>query len=250
MMYFLKFIYQAFFLPPGIFIFTFLGIGLWFRYKKERCWKLIVVLTCIFYLFTTNFTARLLLMPLEQRYEPPKQPGGDIIVMLGAGAHADVPNVNGVGQISGYGANRLLTCVQLYHQLDVPILVSGGQVFQGSGNEAEIAKTTLLGLGIPANKILVEKESLNTTQNAQYTARILESRGFTRPILVTSAFHMARAIGQFAKVRVAVIPYPSDYQTNRRLFLTVFDFIPSADAAEKISLAVKEYIGLLAVRWY
>lgn len=242
--------YQAFLLPPGIFIFTLLGIGLWLWHKKEPGWRLVIVATCIFYLFTTNFMASLLLRPLEQRYIPPAQPAGDVIVVLGAGALADVPNVNGTGQVSDYAANRLLTCLQLYHRLGVPIIVSGGKVFQSSGNEAEISRTTLVGAGVPADKILMEKESLNTTQNAQYIARILKSRGFTRPILVTSAFHMPRAVAQFEKVQVAVTPYPADYQSNRRLYLTIFDFIPSADALDKISLAWKEYLGLLAVRWY
>jgi len=48
--------------------------------------------------------------------------------MLGGGAFADTPNVNGKGHLSSIAANRLLTCVQLYYKLDVPIIISGGQI--------------------------------------------------------------------------------------------------------------------------
>jgi len=43
---------------------------------------------------------------------------------------------------------------------------------------------------------------------------IVDKHGFNKPILVTSAFHMKRAVKQFEKNEVNVIPYPTDYQTN------------------------------------
>jgi len=59
--------------------------------------------------------------------------------MLGGGAFADTPNVNGKGHLSSIAANRLLTCVQLYYKLDVPIIISGGQIPGHTTSEGEIA---------------------------------------------------------------------------------------------------------------
>lgn len=187
---------------------------------------------------------------LESRYQPPPAASGDIIVMLGGGATADTPNVHGKGHLTGFAANRLLTAAQLYHSTGVPVLISGGQVFANSGKEAEIARHILLGLGIPDNKIIVEGKSLNTTDNARYTQELLTERGFSSPILVTSAFHMERAVGQFAKFGVAVLPYPTDYQTNTRFLFEWHQLWPRADAFYNTQLAVKEYLGLMAIRWF
>ncbi|XEQ93841.1 hypothetical protein SCACP_27380 [Sporomusa carbonis] len=187
---------------------------------------------------------------LESRHRPPQAVSGDVIVVLGGGATADTPNVHGQGHLTGFAANRLLTAVQLQRLINVPIIVSGGQVFASSGKEAEIARHILLGLGVPDDKIIVEGQSLNTTDNAKFTKEILDERGFTRPILVTSAFHMERAVRQFAKFGTAVTPYPTDYQTNTRLIFEWNQLWPRADAFYNTQLAVKEYLGLMAVRWF
>lgn len=99
----------------------------------------------MFYLSTTAFFSGILIHSLEDKYRPPAQVKGDVIVMLGGGATLDTPNVSGKGNLSGCAANRLLTCLQLYHALRTPLILSGGRVYQTTGCEAEIAGTILLG---------------------------------------------------------------------------------------------------------
>jgi len=89
-----------------------------------------------------------------------------------------------------------------------------------------------------------------TFQNAEYSKKLLDTHGFSRPVLVTSAFHMPRAVIQFQKVGVAVTPWPTDYQTNVHSKLTWFDFVPASGALTNIALSTKEYLGLAAVKWY
>ena len=88
------------------------------------------------------------------------------------------------------------------------------QVYEDTGAEAKIAKRMLVSLGVPENMILVETKSINTTQNAKFSAEILREQGFSRPILVTSAFHMKRAVLNFEKQDITVTPYPADYQVT------------------------------------
>jgi len=187
---------------------------------------------------------------LESRYQPPAMVSGDVIIMLGGGATADTPNVHGKGHLMGSAANRLLTAAQLYHITGAPIIISGGQVFANTGKEAEIARHILLGLGIPDEKIIVEGQSLNTTDNAKFSKQIVVERDFTRPILVTSAFHMVRSVGQFSKYNMTVLPYPTDYQTNTHFIFEWHQLWPRADAFYNSQLAIKEYLGLLAIRWF
>ena len=87
-------------------------------------------------------------------------------------------------------------------------------MFEDSGSEAETARRNLLGLGVPDQDIILETESRTTGENAKYTALFLKERGFKRPLLVTSAYHMQRSVLNFEKYGVPVTPFPAGYRTN------------------------------------
>ena len=129
----------------------------------------------VHYLLVIPITGQLLLHPLEQKYRVPSQLNGDVLVWLGGGATLDTQDIDGQGHLSGAASSRLLTTVQLYERTKLPIILSGGQVFQDSGNEARIAKRMLISLGVNPNDIYIEDKSLNTEQNAKFTANLLES---------------------------------------------------------------------------
>jgi len=250
LVYFIKFLYSTFLFPPGIFIVALLVAGFYLYNRQRGLAKIVFLITAIFYLSTISFVSDPLIRSLESRYQPPQSVQGDVIVMLGGGATLDTPNVSGSGHLSGFAANRLLTCAQLYHKLHVPILVSGGKVLETTGSEADIAKVILMGLGVPADSIIPENQSLNTTENAKFTKALLEQHGFSRPILVTSAFHMERSVMQFGKVHVDVTPYPTDYQTNVQMKFQPHQVWPSANALMNLAIALKEYVGILVIQWY
>lgn len=251
MLVLIKFLYITFLLPPGSFIVALATCCIWlYRRRQHRVGNVLTVITALLYLVSIPLVGDGLLRSLESRYQPPAEVSGDVIVMLGGGATADTPNVHGKGHLMGSAANRLLTAAQLYHSTGAPVIISGGQVFDNTGKEAEIARHILLGLGIPEEKIIVEGQSLNTTDNAKYTQKILAERAFASPILVTSAFHMERSVGQFAKYNMTVLPYPTDYQTNTRFIFEWHQLWPRADAFYNSQLAIKEYLGLMAIRWF
>ena len=251
MLYVLKVVYQTFFLPPGLFIILFLILAGWlWRRRQRRHATALLTLTLLLYLCSIPFVSAPLVRSLESCHTPPAAVSGDVIIVLGGGATLDTPNLSGQGHLGGHAASRLLTAVQLHHRFQLPIIVSGGQVFAHTGTEADITRRILLDLGVPDSIILVENLSRNTTENAQLSKKIMEQRGLRHPILVTSAFHMPRSVLQFAKAGVDVIPYPSDYQVNVIGSITFFDFVPDAGALSHVSLAFKEYIGLAVVRWY
>jgi uncharacterized SAM-binding protein YcdF (DUF218 family) len=170
--------------------------------------------------------------------------------MLGGGATLDTPNLDGKGHLAGPAANRLLTCLQLYKKLKLPLLLSGGQVTKTTGVEAKITRMILLETGFPANRVIIENKSRNTTENARFTKKLLDKYHYRRPILVTSAFHMPRAVKQFQKAKITVLPCPTDYRTRPSYHFEWAGLIPSSGALEETSLALKEYLGLLVAKWY
>lgn len=202
------------------------------------------------YLSSIPFVSDRIIHTMEKKYTPPAEARGDVIIMLGGGATSDTPGVNGPGHLSGYAANRLLTCAQLYRKLEVPIIISGGSVEGVTGSDAVVGRRILIGLGVPEDKIITESESRNTTENANLTKDVLNRYSFKSPILVTSAFHMHRSVIQFEKMNIDVVPYPTDYQTNLKTHFILNDLVPNAEALSKINLTVKEYLGILVSKWY
>lgn len=190
------------------------------------------IFTLIFYLLCTSLVADRTMGWLEGKFQisPEKLVKGDVIVMLGGGAIRDSQDVDGEGTLCASPANRLLTAVRLQKILNVPILLSGGQVYSDSGSEATISGRILQSLGVPEDKILLETKSVNTTQNAIFSAEILREKNFQRPIIVTSAFHMNRAVLNFSRQDFEVIPFPTDFLVPRNPSFHYTKLRPQAEA--------------------
>jgi len=244
LLYVIKFLY-SFVLPPGLFIILLLAMSIWLWRRQLRQALILLVMTILLYLSTTSLVSDTLIGSLEQRYAPPASIQGDVIVVLGGGATQGTPDIDGQGNLSGAAGNRLITAVRLYRQTGLPIIFSGGQVFADSGNEADIARRQLIGMGIPAKDILAENQSLNTEQNAVNTAALLQQKKWSHPVLITSAFHMPRSVVEFQRAGLTVQPYPTDYWVSQPEAMYPGKFSPSGGAMSSTSTALKEYLGLL-----
>jgi len=250
MPYFLKFFYQTFLMPPGIFIIILLFLSLWtIRYKRILAGILFAV-AALLYLSSIPLISDAMIRSLEARYTPPASVSGDVIIILGGGVVHDTPNISGEGHLSGTAANRVLTGAGLYHLLKVPIILSGGRGYRGSGFEAQIARNILISLGIPAVKIITEDESRNTFKNVMNIKALIDKHGFQQPVLVTSAFHMGRAVHEFKKINQPVIPYPTAYLVNIHSLFDPYQLCPNVEAAIKIQVALKEYLGIISSAWH
>ena len=250
MIYILKF-GAAWILPPGIFILAMIGIAvyLWKKRHQHRAAGLLAALSLALYLLSIGAVADRLMGSLEQTYEVPAHPEGDVIVMLGGGAIADVQDVDGVGMLAQSPSSRLLTTLRLHRLYNLPILLAGGQVFSDTGSEAEIARRVLRSLGVPGEMIYVETHSRTTGQNARYSAEILRREGFAHPILVTSAFHLPRAVLNFEKEGVAVTPYPTDFWVSGNPQLYALKFAPNASALLTNTVFLQEKLRTFITRY-
>ena len=169
--------------------------------------------------------------------------------MLGGGAIADVQDVDGTGMLAQSPSSRLLAVYRLHLRTHLPILLSGGQVFSDTGSEAEIARRVLRSLGVPDDMIYVETRSLTTGQNARYTAEILRREGFVHPILVTSAFHLPRAVLNFEKQGITVTPYPTDFWVSGDPQLYLIKFAPNAGVLYTNTVYFQEKLRTIVTRY-
>ena len=97
------------------------------------------------------------------------------------------------------------------------------------------------------DRLLIERKARNTWENAVYTKALVGPKPGERWLLVTSGWHMPRAIGAFRKVGFEVEPWPVDYRTAGpedawRLFSA-----PS-EGLRRLEAVVHEWIGLAVYR--
>ena len=96
------------------------------------------------YLLSIGFVCNPLLKPLENYYVQPNLSAlqdADAIVVLGGGSVGGVMDFDGEGQVGADPANRLFMGIRLHRALNLPIILSGGQVFSYTGTEADIVNT-------------------------------------------------------------------------------------------------------------
>lgn len=125
----------------------------------------------------------LLAEPLR-RAELPR--ASDAIVVFAGG-------VGESGQAGGGYQERVKHAVDLYRDRFAPALVfQSGYTF--AFREAEIMRDLALNLGVPSSAIVLETSGANTYEDVVYVHKLLEERAWRRILLVSSPYHMRRAM--------------------------------------------------------
>ncbi len=150
------------------------------------------------------------------------------------------------------GADRILHAVQLYQAGKIQkVVITGGK---GSFSESPIReapqlKQVLLMCAIPEQDILIESESRNTRQNAQYTAPILKEKFPDYDyLLITSAFHMRRSLACFEKEGINAKAFSTDFKTGDYPPRLTSYFFPSPNAIFRWHVLIKELMGIAAYK--
>ncbi|WP_340118099.1 YdcF family protein [Pelagibius sp. 7325] len=190
---------------------------------------------------------------LENRFPQPAVDGaaiGGIIVLGGATDDGVVAEARGQAVLNG-AAERLTTAIALHRvQADKTLIVSGfsGRLRPQGWNEAEITTRFFEQQGVDMARVRFEDQSRNTAENARLTAAMIGAMGGAaeRPwLLITSAWHLPRAIAAFRAADLAVLPYPVDFRTAPAQLVWPRDIGSSLGLA---GIAMHEWLGML-VYW-
>ncbi len=248
-MYILKFI-LLWLLPPGCIILLLAALAAYLFKHKTKGRYALTLITLLLYFASLMPVAQMLAHGLEGRYTQPAAISADAVAVLGGGAVSGVRDVNGEGAVSAIGMNRLITGARLQRLLNVPVIVSGGKVFDDSAVEADVSKRVLIGLGLPQDMVYTDSEALNTRQNAANIIAVCQKEGWQRVAVVTSALHMPRAMQNFQAAAqgtgIELIAYPCDYLVSGEIAVSLFSFAPQAYALDLSAMAMKEYLAVAA----
>jgi len=189
-----------------------------------------------------------LILPLEQRFSRPELTAPvDGIIVLGGSVDTRVSKGRGFTALNE-AAERLSEGAALARRFpNARLVFTGGsvEILSPGTTEAKAAKRLFARLGVGPQRLLLEHRSRNTAENAAFTHALVRPKPGESWLLVTSAFHMPRAVGCFRAVGFEVIPWPVDYRT--RGGDDIWRFFPRAsEGLRRVDLAAKEWAGLMA----
>lgn len=236
---------------PDHFLILFTGIAALLISRGSK-WGMRFLMTSIVLSLTILFlpVADILLRPLEKRFPAPTNSLENIrgVIVLGGAERGDLGLTWQVAQFNN-AAERMMAIPALaraYPQAD--IVFTGGS---GSLLHPEVVASSAMAAWFKAQgvegRVLWEKESRNTFENATLTEKLLGGVPKGRWLLVTSAFHMPRSIGIFRLRGWDVVAYPVDYYSKTADALRIEP--KYWQHVRDLSIALKEWIGLIVYHY-
>ncbi|WP_417694551.1 YdcF family protein [Roseibium sp.] len=210
-----------FFVQPSNFLLASAVVGwlvTWTRWARAGRWLAGLALALLLFIGLSP-AANWLMAPLEQRFPLPELTAlpeniAGIIVLGGA---MDTSASEGRRDVAlNEAAERMMIVPYLSRLFPQAVIVhSGGQgdLVPGDVSEADGARRLFRDFGIDDARVLLEGASRNTHENAVFTKRLIEGCSDGNWLLVTSAYHMPRAMGVFRQAgHERLIAYPVDYR--------------------------------------
>jgi uncharacterized SAM-binding protein YcdF (DUF218 family) len=192
-----------------------------------------------------------MILPLEDRF-PRTVLGGrpvDGIIILGGSEDSRVAAGRGAHAVNE-SAERMTEAAALARRYpNAKVVFTGGaiEIFSEPTVGADAAAIVLRDLGVGRDRLILERRARNTAENAILAKQIADPKPGERWVLVTSAWHMPRAMGLFRKAGFGVEPWPSDYRTAGPGDAWMV-FSSPVEGIRRLDFVVKEWLGLAVNR--
>jgi uncharacterized SAM-binding protein YcdF (DUF218 family) len=163
------------------------------------------------------------------------------IVVLG-GMTRIVQGEQGAVRVWADGSDRFWAGLELFKTGRASKLIfTGGQLpwCIATQTEGQWLCEQAQAVGVQKADIMVTSSVTNTLEEAQAVSQLLPGKTV---LLVTSAFHMPRALAIFQAAGLQVYPFPVDQRVGKR-DMTLMDFMPSAKALDRTTDAFREWLG-------
>lgn len=245
-------------LMPLPFCLTLMVIGLWLVWSSKQINLGRFFLTCgviLLLLFSNRFVSNGLIRKLEWTYPPvPELVGGATlpheligcrwVVVLGGG-HRDSPQLAAVNRLSASSRSRLTEGLRLLSVLPAAKLVVTGGGAPHRPSHADVQAEAAVSLGVSADRIMRLDAPRDTEEEGVALSELLGEEPFA---LVTSAWHLRRAVALMRHHGLQPIPVPCDYITRPAQPLTWTDFLWDTESLGRSTWAVYERLGFAWAR--
>jgi uncharacterized SAM-binding protein YcdF (DUF218 family) len=229
-------------------LFVFTGfILLMASKKKQGAGKFLTALGLIVLIIASSgITSGYLLLRLENSYpvfRPDKKNTSGVkwIVILGGGKNA-CNDVSVSGSLDPDTLQRLVEGMYLAEKIpSAKVVLSGGRPVNGISSSKAYAMTALK-LGLDKKRIVMEDEPRDTYEEAVKVHELIKKDRF---ILVTSAYHMKRAVALFKKQGMNPVPAPAGHLISQCQLFKPGNIMPASTNIINSSRAVHELLGIL-----
>jgi uncharacterized SAM-binding protein YcdF (DUF218 family) len=229
------------FLAPPTVLITLCVVGALIALRWRRVGLMIVLASSLtLFAFATPAVSSRLLRLAEAGV--PRQVdfrGAQAIVVLGgevrAGNGADIPD-----RVGARAYERLAFATDAYHELHLPVAVSGGRPPNRRTSEGELMKAALESeFGVPVT--WNEDQSRTTWENAVFTTALLRKAGIDEVVVVTHRWHLPRTLRSFERAGMRAVPWLAPETLPSRG--AVGDYLPSVGALQDSFYGLHEIIG-------
>ncbi len=224
-----------------------LGLILFFILTRRRIYG---IAGCfILFVAAMPITGNTLMKYLEsgQTLQSPMDiPDADAVVVL-SGMLRRIPTEEGIRMEWGEAADRIFAGINVMKEDKAPVLIltKGLMPWNRGVAEGDFLAEEAIKAGIPNTQILLTDIVVNTEEEAK-AVKSLMAHPQPSIILITSAFHMPRAMHIFEAKGFTVIPYAVDFRSADD-HISILTFIPNASGLNDTSFAIREFIGRI---WY
>jgi uncharacterized SAM-binding protein YcdF (DUF218 family) len=237
MLFFLRKFVEALLMPVGLSGLLIIA-GIVFR----RRW-IVVASVLALWTLSTQVVSRRMMQPLERVYESKTvaaAPNADAIVVLSGGV---VRGITAPGVQWGESANRYFAGFDLAMAGKAKVIVfSAGAADNPDGpSQGSVMQQTAIRQGIQPERIILTHSVFTTEDEARAVSNL---PGIHSILLVTSAFHMPRAVLLFRARGLEVSPFPTDERVPDTWNLHPLDLIPDSAPLRTAEEAMREYYGL------
>jgi uncharacterized SAM-binding protein YcdF (DUF218 family) len=247
--------FLSFWLMPLPFCLTALVAGLLLMCSTRRARlgrALVVAAVALLLLLSNSFVSKWLIQPLEARHPaipelahgaplPASLAACQFVVILGGG-NGNSPGVSANNLLSSSAISRLTEGVRLVRALPAARLIVSGPGDGRRPSHAQVLGRAAQALGIAADRILYIEQARDTEDEARETQRLAAGAPVA---LVTSAWHLPRAMALFRSIGLAAVPCPADFRAHTGDPLTFDDFLFDAESLGRSTFALRERLGYL-----
>jgi uncharacterized SAM-binding protein YcdF (DUF218 family) len=238
----LKNLARALVLPPAApLVVACLGLALLAMTRRKRFGLIVCALglASLWVLATPVVSARLMRVATPYEALDLHQPlSAEAIVILAGGVRRYAPEYN-QDVPNEITSQRLAYGARLARATGLPVLVTGGR-----GEAAAMREFLFADFGV--NSKWVEELALDTQQNAAFSRSLLEPDGISEILLVTTDWHMRRALAEFEAQDFRANPAPvTDYSPPDGMLTR---WLPAAGALQDSRIVLNEALGIVVMR--
>ena len=235
--------------PLSVFWLLIAFSGIFYCFKKKRSAKIAGISALVLLFITASDPLPdWLIRKLENKYPPlltlpfTQADTGVTVLVLGGGGVPD-PNLAAIDQLSSFSLGRLTEGIRIPRLLPGSRLITSGFSRYGQKTLAAITAEAAISLGVAVNAITMIEEPTNTWEEAVAYKKKFGTTG--KLILVTSAFHMPRAMQLFKAQGLNPVPAPAGHIYKEGPDgVNPVDFFSVEENISKVEIALHEYIGM------